>query len=114
MARDGERRGRKIAHLSTVHRALDPRLFFKEAITAARAGYLDKLNVTGDLVHTSLVVEGSYTWIQTWRTAMAQLAGKLVIDSSSVYTFTGLDGVTPRLVGTQSSSGRTISSIDGD
>ncbi len=59
------------------------------------------------------VVEAGYSFRQCMRIAMAWMAGDLVI-AGSTYTYMGLDGVTERIVGTATSGGRSIGSLDGD
>ena len=58
------------------------------------------------------VVEGAFTYEEIIRLVAAYVAGDLAI-AGGVYTYTGLDDATERLVGTIGSSGRVMSSIDG-
>jgi hypothetical protein len=59
------------------------------------------------------IIEGSFTRIQIERIIAAVLAGTRA-NADNVDTFTGLDGSTSRLVASVSSTGRTISTRDGD
>lgn len=59
------------------------------------------------------VIEGTYTRLQVMRILAAVLAGTRA-NANDVDTFTGLDGATARVVASVSSTGRTITTLDGD
>lgn len=59
------------------------------------------------------VIEGTYTRKQVMRILAAVLAGTRA-NANDVDTFTGLDGATARVVASVSSTGRTITTLDGD
>ena len=59
------------------------------------------------------VIEGTYTRLQVMRILAAVLAGTRA-NANYVETFTGLDGATARVVASVSSTGRTITTLDGD
>lgn len=59
------------------------------------------------------VIEGTYTRIEIERMIAAVLFGN-ESRTTSVTTFTGLDGATPRVIASISSSGRNVTSRDGN
>lgn len=76
---------------------------------------IDALPTAAEIVTAidSDVIEGTFTRLQVMRILAAVLAGTRA-NANDVDTFTGLDGATARVVASVSSTGRTITTLDGD